>query len=378
MKAFAGPLAGIFARDLIAAAADWRPDVVVRVCNEFGGYLAAERLDLPRAVLDIAPRSSAHLPFLWDTLNGQLVNLRLAPSDDPWQPNDGLLAAVVPVTWYPRRLRTPSLRAFRPNSVAPQAVTTLLRTAADSRRARYGRAHRLPVAPQLLAATVAALGELPCTGVVSLGPALESWTGPRPANVRLVSFAPQRELLGRAVIFLSHGGFGGVHDAVQAGTPMVNLPLFADQPDNARRVTELGLGLGLGLGLHVNPAAATPDVLADATGRVLADGGFRCRAADLARWAGAGSARLRRAGRGSRRLDLSRRRKHLRHGPETGMRSISHASLRNCRPTVDPQSGMVPEIPATVPGKAKPNVTVLFWWTIYFQLLDNRSRRHAV
>ncbi|MGW3469802.1 hypothetical protein ACWDKQ_15335 [Saccharopolyspora sp. NPDC000995] len=39
-------------------------------------------------------------------------------------------------------------------------------------------------------------------------------------------------------MFLSHGGFGGVHEAVQAGSPMGNLPLFADQPYNARRVTE--------------------------------------------------------------------------------------------------------------------------------------------
>ncbi|CAM03913.1 N-glycosyltransferase [Saccharopolyspora erythraea NRRL 2338] len=276
-KAFAGPLAGTFARDLIAAAADWRPDVIVRECNEFGGYLAAERLGLPRAVLDIAPYSCAHLPFLRNTLNSQLDDLGLDPSDDPWQPNAGLLAAVVPAAWYPERLRVPSLRSYRPNPAAPRAFPV------DAERplvlAGLGTvAHTVvPEAPRLLAAMVAALGELPCDGVVSLGPALETWSGPRPANVRLMSFAPQRELLGRAALFLSHGGFGGVHEAVQAGTPMVNLPLFADQPDNARRVTELGLGL------HLDPAAATPEALAEAAGRVLTDRGFRRRAAELAR-----------------------------------------------------------------------------------------------
>ncbi|MGW3469801.1 hypothetical protein ACWDKQ_15330 [Saccharopolyspora sp. NPDC000995] len=114
------------------------------------------------------------MPFLRGTLNGQLVDLGLAPTDDPWQPNDGLLAAVVPVAWYPGRLRAPSLQAYRPNSVAPHAVT------ADSERplvlAWLGTvAHAVvPETLQLLAVMVAALGELPCTGVVSLGQALES------------------------------------------------------------------------------------------------------------------------------------------------------------------------------------------------------------
>ncbi|WP_229680409.1 glycosyltransferase [Saccharopolyspora thermophila] len=276
-RAFAGPLAGIFARDLIAAAARWRPDVIVRECNEFGGYLAAERLGLPRAVLDIAPYSSAHLPVLRGVLNSQLADLGVAPSDDPWRPNDGLLAAVVPAAWYPEWLRVPSLRSYRPNIPSPQGFSY----SAERPLVLAGLgtvAHTvIPEAPRLLAAMVAALGELPCRGLVSVGPALDTWSGPRPENVRLVSFAPQRELLGGAALLLSHGGFGGVHEALQAGTPMVNVPLFADQPDNARRVTDLGLGL------HVGPTEATPEALADAVHRVLADDGFRCRAANFAR-----------------------------------------------------------------------------------------------
>ncbi|MFD2420822.1 glycosyltransferase [Amycolatopsis pigmentata] len=278
-KAHAGGLAGIFARDLIGASAAWRPDLIVRECNEFGGYLAAERLELPRAVLDIAPFTSAHLPLLHDTLNGQLAELGLPPAEDAWRPNDGLLAAVVPAAWYPESLRRPSLRSYRPDIVTAHDVSP-----APGRPlvlAGLGTVMHavVPEVPRLLAAMVTALGELPCRGVVSLGPAAGDWSGPRPPNVRLVRFAPQRELLGEAAVFLSHGGFGGVHEALHTATPMVNVPLLGDAPDNARRVTELGLGLRL------DPAAATPEALADAVGRVLADEGFARRATELARLA---------------------------------------------------------------------------------------------
>ncbi|WP_328451888.1 glycosyltransferase [Amycolatopsis sp. NBC_00438] len=271
-KAFAGPLAGIFARDLIAAAERWRPDVLVRECNEFGGYLAAVKLGLPRAVLDIAPFTAAHLPFLHDTLNAELAALGAAPADDPLRPNDGLLAGVVPAAWYPER--RPSLRCYRTDDpgapddgFAPLAVAGLGTVAHTV----------VPEASRLLAAMALALGELPGPAVLSTGPG--EWTGPRPSNVRIVPFAPQARLLGRASLFLSHGGFGGVQEALRAATPMVVLPLFADQPANARRIAELGLGLA------VDPAEATPETLAAACSRVLAPG-FGERAAEFARPAG--------------------------------------------------------------------------------------------
>ncbi|MEA5363538.1 glycosyltransferase [Amycolatopsis sp., V23-08] len=87
-------------------------------------------------------------------------------------------------------------------------------------------------------------------------------------------FAPQARLLGRASVFLSHGGFGGVQEALRAGTPMVVLPLFADQPANARRIAELGLGVA------VDPSLVSPEVLASACLRVL-DSEFRGRAGSV-------------------------------------------------------------------------------------------------
>jgi N-glycosyltransferase len=84
-------------------------------------------------------------------------------------------------------------------------------------------------------------------------------------------------LLGAADLFLSHGGFGGLRLAMAAGTPMVNLPLFGDQPANSHRAEELGFGI------HVDPVEASPLVVAEVCGRVLAEGAFRFRTAGMAR-----------------------------------------------------------------------------------------------
>ncbi|BBB01321.1 putative glycosyltransferase [Actinacidiphila reveromycinica] len=274
----AGALAGVFARDVIVAAERWRPDLIVRECNEFGGYLAAERLGLPRAVLDISPFSALNLPYVHDTLGAQRADLGLDPVDDVWHPVRGLLAGIIPRAWYPPSLPVGPTRSYRPDPVAG-ALDPVLADLPDDRPlvvAGLGTVAPVvvPESRELLTAMVAALGELPCTAVVA---AEADFPGPRPDNVRLVPFVPLSHLLGGAELFLSHGGFGSVHLAMAAGTPMVNVPMFGDQPANAERIQELGLGL------HVEPTAATPGALAAACARVLADHACRYRAAGMSR-----------------------------------------------------------------------------------------------
>jgi UDP:flavonoid glycosyltransferase YjiC (YdhE family) len=67
-----------------------------------------------------------------------------------------------------------------------------------------------------------------------------------PAGVRHCAFAPFRQLLPLCSAIAHHGGIGTTAAALDAGCPQLILPLAWDQPDNAARVTELGVGLGLG------------------------------------------------------------------------------------------------------------------------------------
>jgi len=63
-----------------------------------------------------------------------------------------------------------------------------------------------------------------------------------PDNVVLVRTAPQLELLKRAKLFITHGGLGGIKEAIMNGVPMLVIPFDTDQPGNAERILYHKLG----------------------------------------------------------------------------------------------------------------------------------------
>ncbi|SEP52632.1 N-glycosyltransferase [Amycolatopsis saalfeldensis] len=268
---FNGLMTAEFAGDLLDAAKTWRPDVIVRETNEYGGYLAAEVLGLPLAVLDIAPLISRLVPDLTERLNRLREDLGLPAIEEATHASGLLTAGLLPEPWYPEDQRTPGHRYYRvPATTDEQPLDPAIVDFPADRPfvlAGFGsNAHSLlATGSELMRSTVDALGSLPVRAVAVLGSeqAVAAWTGPRPANVHLASFVPQRSLLGACDLFLTHAGFSGVREALSAGVPMVAVPLFAEQPENAARVH------GLGLGVHIDPAGLTADVLAAGLERVL-------------------------------------------------------------------------------------------------------------
>ncbi|HEX4471894.1 MAG TPA: nucleotide disphospho-sugar-binding domain-containing protein [Nocardioides sp.] len=75
--------------------------------------------------------------------------------------------------------------------------------------------------------------------------------GPRADELRLAdnmtgaATLPQTTLMPQVDLVITHGGNNTVTEAMHFGKPMVLLPLFWDQYDNAQRVHELGFGLRL-------------------------------------------------------------------------------------------------------------------------------------
>ncbi|MBI2777823.1 MAG: glycosyl transferase [Chloroflexi bacterium] len=95
-------------------------------------------------------------------------------------------------------------------------------------------------------------------------------------NMTGAAFLPQPAILPTVDLVITHGGNNTVTEAFHHGKPMVVLPLFWDQVDNAQRVEELGLGRRL-------PAYAFEDRdLTGAVDRLLADAELGDRLAAMA------------------------------------------------------------------------------------------------
>jgi len=217
-------------------------------------------------------------------LDEQRAALGLPPTADPGHPHRHLRAGLIPEAFYPPALRPASGRYYRPPTPAGDAPLEPWYANLPADRplvlASLGSlVLSLPGIADLLPLVVAALGELSCTAVVSLGgyAELAERIGTVPENVHLTPFVPQRALLPACDLFLTHAGFNSTGEAVAAGVPMVALPAVADQPPNARRIAELGLGR------HLDIEGLTTAGIADACQRVLAEPAYRWRVRALQR-----------------------------------------------------------------------------------------------
>ena len=99
--------------------------------------------------------------------------------------------------------------------------------------------------------------------IVSKGPVFDSHVLPN--NMWGKEFLPQTAVLPLVDLFISHGGNNSLNESFYFGKPMIVMPLFHDQYDNAQRITETGLGIRL------NPFHCSEDELLSAVDRLLAD-----------------------------------------------------------------------------------------------------------
>ena len=119
------------------------------------------------------------------------------------------------------------------------------------------------------------LGETPHRVIVSLGPRHEELR--LPDNMTGAEFLPQPAILPEVDLVITHGGNNTVTETLQFGKPLIVLPLFWDQHDNAQRIDELGLGARLA------PYEAEPGELCAAVDRLLGDRALRERLEGISR-----------------------------------------------------------------------------------------------
>ncbi|HXJ65469.1 MAG TPA: nucleotide disphospho-sugar-binding domain-containing protein, partial [Actinomycetota bacterium] len=118
---------------------------------------------------------------------------------------------------------------------------------------------------------IAILAETPHRYVVSKGP--QAGQIELADNMWGEEFVPQPAILPRVDLVITHGGNNTVTESLHHGLPMVVLPLFWDQYDNAQRMDELGFGRRL------DPWTCEPGELSGAIDGLLSDAAARDRLA---------------------------------------------------------------------------------------------------
>ena len=128
---------------------------------------------------------------------------------------------------------------------------------------------------ELMRGLIGSLADSPYRVVVSKGPQHEELE--LPANMVGEEFLPQTSILPHVDAVITHGGNNTVTESLYFGKPMVLLPVFWDQYDNAQRMHETGFGIRLDTYGH------EPEELPAALERLLADAALRDRLAAVSR-----------------------------------------------------------------------------------------------
>ncbi|XP_027713203.1 UDP-glucuronosyltransferase 1-1 [Vombatus ursinus] len=127
------------------------------------------------------------------------------------------------------------------------------------------------------------VSEIPMTKAMEIAEALGTipqtvlwrYTGNPPSNLskntKLVKWLPQNDLLAhpKTRAFITHAGSHGIYEGLCNGVPMVLMPLFGDQMDNAKRMESRGAGVTL------NVLEMTSDDLSKALKTVINDKSYK-------------------------------------------------------------------------------------------------------
>jgi len=271
---------------LRAAIEEWRPDVILRDANEYGGALAAELHGLPHARVAISLSSSEELAL--GLVRGSWDAIRQAEGLSP-DPDAHALRGSPWLTTFPRGLDPgdmPDIHRFHdpawtepakelPDWWPGRGDQPLVYVTFGSVAGAFSQT--LPA----FAVALSAVEDLPIRVLLTVGRDLDLDALPEiPDNVHVEPWVPQQDVLGHAAAAVVHGGSGSTLGGLAAGVPLVVVPLFADQPYNARRVHEVGAGIAVEPNRADIPATIAP--LRAAIESVLSEPSYGERARELA------------------------------------------------------------------------------------------------
>ncbi|MEV5598693.1 glycosyltransferase [Streptomyces sp. NPDC052496] len=245
---------------LAALARTVRPDVIIRDGMDIGACLLAERLGIPQLPIPAGTVNVLDPALLLPGVNRLREQLELPVQESPaslypygrfdYLPPEFSFARFPATVLAYRQSTVVDRTAGLPDWVARlptdrPLVFAAVGTALPMFRDLLPEGTPLPVGmtdpAEQLGIIIAGLSRLDCTAVVATGGIEPAGAQPAP-HVHLTDRLAQPLLLECADLFVTHGGYNSVREALRTGTPMAVLPNFGDQLSNAQRVQELGLG----------------------------------------------------------------------------------------------------------------------------------------
>jgi UDP:flavonoid glycosyltransferase YjiC (YdhE family) len=252
------------AADIVAAAADYDPDVLVIDCMMDAAFDAARTVKLPTALL-------VHLSYSgwtteWPDDSRRAERARIVAE------MKAVLALVPP--GFDGVCPIPDNAAYVGPILDPNPPPLLDNRDAEL-LAKPGKPWVLVSLSTTLQGQTGALpgileplGTMPVRGLLTLGGAIPPTAVDVPANIAVRGYLPHDRILPYMAAVISHGGLSTISACLAAGIPMVCVPQGRDQHHNAAQVAASGVGR------MVDPDAP-PTELASAIERVLANDSYR-------------------------------------------------------------------------------------------------------
>jgi UDP:flavonoid glycosyltransferase YjiC (YdhE family) len=234
--------------DLLRVVERWQPDVIVRESLEFAGCIAAERAGLPHASVAVAADSATDLGSRLSAPLGDVCrDVDLVP--DAALPYRHLHLCFLPPEFDGEKASfPPTARFFRHETVRrQQPASPVTWPDAEGPRVLVSMGTVFHRTPGIYESVVAALARIRGSALVALGFDQDPSRLPHvPPHVRVAPWLPLTILLEDADVFVTHGGFNSLKEALAAAVPMVVVPLSADQWHSMERCEALGVGVGVG------------------------------------------------------------------------------------------------------------------------------------
>ena len=254
------------------------PNLVVRESCEYAAAVVADQRRLAQAQVGISTasaESSVLLRLARPILEGHGEDLALRIHESPYLTR---FPASLDPSPYPTTLRYREV-AFDPvkplgnwwSGIEAPLVYVTIGTVATGR----------PRGREVLRAIAASLAVMPVRTLVTTSTKLDpDELDDLPSNVHVESWVDQADVLAEASLVVCHGGSGTTLGALAAGVPLVILPMFADQPTNAKLVERVGAGIAVAPGegsaeVNAKTIEECAERLREAVDRVLHEPRYR-------------------------------------------------------------------------------------------------------